>query len=78
MTPLSTTSGCRWGTTRAIPQAESALERERAARSPSRQERPGLQKGGGMMVKVPPGWYLKGFYRDQQGRIRPILARIGK
>lgn len=25
---------------------------------------------------VPPGWKLKGFYTDKQGRIRPILVRV--
>lgn len=29
-----------------------------------------------MAVIVPPGWKLKGFYTDKQGRIRPILVRV--
>lgn len=29
-----------------------------------------------MAIVVPPGWRLKGFYTDKQGRIRPILVRV--
>lgn len=31
-----------------------------------------------MAVVIPPGYYLKGFYTDKQGRVRPIVVRIGK
>lgn len=27
-------------------------------------------------IAIPPGWKLKGFYTDKQGRVRPILVRI--
>lgn len=29
-----------------------------------------------MPIIVPPGWRLKGWYTDSQGRIRPILERV--